>query len=196
MPSKVAALYVDALRGPYAAIPGVDVYGIDRDATLYNGPWPIVAHPPCGHWGRLWHLCHDDGSTGPIAVAQVRTFGGVLEHPAHSKLWKACGMPAPNEFPDRFGGWTLAINQSHFGHRATKPTWIYVVGIHPRDVTLPPPVAAARPISSARKADGTVRGSVERMHSGSRHLTPAPLAAWLCDLARASATWRDLPSSN
>lgn len=65
------ALYVDVARGPYAGM-GVECYGVERDATSYAGPAPVIAHPPCGHWGRYHQRAHDDGSTGPVAVAQVR----------------------------------------------------------------------------------------------------------------------------
>lgn len=40
-------MYVDVKRGPYPAVPGVDCWGLDRDATRYAGPYPVIAHPPC-----------------------------------------------------------------------------------------------------------------------------------------------------
>lgn len=148
----IAALYIDP-RGPYPGRLGVSVYGLpDRDAKAYDGPWPIVAHPPCGPWGQLRHLCRlQDPTCGPRAVEQVRRWGGVLEHPAHSKLWDRCGLPKPNrmyEFdrepgvpnhPPRFafgdsdvdawGGRTYYVEQVDWGHCARKATWLYVVGL-------------------------------------------------------------------
>ncbi|HLV66932.1 MAG TPA: hypothetical protein VKY73_14020, partial [Polyangiaceae bacterium] len=87
----VAALYVDKL-GCYPKMYGVDCWDETRDARLYDGPHPVVAHPPCGPWSRLRHLYrgneHDCASR---AVEQVRRWGGVLEHPAGSRLWDQCG---------------------------------------------------------------------------------------------------------
>lgn len=127
----VAALYVDA-RGPYPKMPEVDAWDVTRDATRYDGPLPVVCHPACGPWGKLRHM-YGGAEGGPElairAVDQTRMWGGVLEHPASSKLWAACGLPRPGEPPDDFGGWTERIDQSDFGHVARKPTWIYCVRV-------------------------------------------------------------------
>jgi hypothetical protein len=54
----IAALYVEP-DGVYAGLPDVDAWDESRDARLYSGPWPVVAHPPCQRWGNLglvnWH---------------------------------------------------------------------------------------------------------------------------------------------
>jgi hypothetical protein len=129
--ATVAALYIDA-RGPYPKMPEVDAWDVERDATKYNGPLPVVAHPACGPWGKLRHM-YQGGEGGPElairAVEQVQLWGGVLEHPASSLLWEHCGLPRPGDPPDWCGGWTERIDQSDFGHVARKPTWIYCVRV-------------------------------------------------------------------
>lgn len=92
--TRVAALYVLQRSSPYAAIDGVDLWPKTRDARRYAGPWPVVAHPPCGHWSRsVAHLTHDvpehDPELALIAVGQVRRWGGVLEHTGRSLAWDA-----------------------------------------------------------------------------------------------------------
>lgn len=47
----VAALFVEK-DGPYSELNQVDVWDIERDARFYNGPFPVVAHPPCERCGR------------------------------------------------------------------------------------------------------------------------------------------------
>lgn len=72
----IAALYIDP-RGPYPSIPGVECWDAERDARNYAGPWPVVAHPPCGPWSKLKGMCwKQDRSLAPIAVGQVRRWGG------------------------------------------------------------------------------------------------------------------------
>jgi hypothetical protein len=124
---QVAALYVDQ-RGPYPLMAGVECWDATRDARNYSGPHVVVAHPPCGPWGKLSHFSKQDPSLGPLAVEQVRVWGGVLEHPEHSRLWTACGLPKPGEFPDQYGGRSVAVDQCAYGHCTRKRTWLYVVG--------------------------------------------------------------------
>ena len=128
--------------GPYAGLPNVEVWDESKDARLYVGPWPVVAHPPCERWGRYWHggpsaqvrrVKGDDGGCFAAALAAVRRFGGVLEHPADSAAWKEFGLAAPPRSggwvnADFEGGWTCCVDQGHYGHRAQKATWLYAVG--------------------------------------------------------------------
>ena len=122
------ALYV-CPRGPYPKILA-EWYDETRDARTFTGQAPVVAHPPCGPWGRLYHLCtKQDASAGPHAVRVVQANGGVLEHPADSKLWDACGLPRPGERTDRYGGFTVCVKQVSWGHPCEKKTWLYFVRV-------------------------------------------------------------------
>ncbi len=184
----VAALYVDP-RGPYPKMPGVDPWDEARDARTYAGPHPIIAHPPCGPWGALAAWCkRQDPTLAPIAVEQVRQWGGVLEHPARSRLWAACGLPRPGELPDAWGGVTIAVNQCDWGHVATKPTWIYLVGSRPFRFDWPAPGTATHWICGSRKrrvgGGGTAPETVKFCSSEQRRRTPPAFAEFLVALAR------------
>jgi hypothetical protein len=184
----VAALYVRA-DGPYVEMPHVDAWPLARDATKYDGPHPVIAHPPCAPWGAYRTIAPtmQRADLAVRAVDQVRWFGGVLEHPAKSHLWVARDLPAPGEPPDQWGGWSMLIRQSWWGHAAPKPTWLYIVGKAREALpALPAPV----PDPGGRVLD---------MARADRELTPPALALWLVLLARGAsprrrrnATW--LPS--
>ena len=137
----VAALYVET-DGAYIALPGVDPWDDPRDARTYQGPHPVVAHPPCQRWGRFWHGSTakphqfkkgDDGGCFAAALKALRQYGGVLEHPADSHAWDAFGLRKPI----RTGGWleaapglwTCCVYQGHYGHFAGKGTWLLVAGV-------------------------------------------------------------------
>ena len=140
----VAALYV-AKGGCYFE-PGLDVDPWDeaRDARLYKGPFAVVAHPPCERWGRYWGggpMLHgtprqkkmgNDGGCFASALASVRKYGGILEHPEASHAWAAHDLAKPTWR----GGWvsagdglgmTCCVAQGNYGHRARKLTWLYSV---------------------------------------------------------------------
>ena len=133
---QIAALYVDP-RGVYSDLPGVDCWGEDRDARLYQGPHAVVAHPPCSRWCRLaglvearWgHKRGEDGGMFAAALAAVRKWGGVLEHPAYSDAWARYELPAPPTgggwVRGLCGGWSCYVEQGRYGHPAKKATWLY-----------------------------------------------------------------------
>lgn len=139
MSATVAALYVET-GGAYFGLPDVDPWDETRDARLYDGPWPVVAHPPCARWGQLANVNHarygtpigDDGGCFAAALEAVRQFGGVLEHPANSIAWRRFNLPAATR-----GVWTSSlgdpgaateVSQVVYGHGARKRTWLYAVG--------------------------------------------------------------------
>lgn len=137
----VAALYVET-GGAYFDLPGVDPWDESRDARRYDGPHPVVAHPPCQRWGRFWHgstrkphqfRMGDDGGCFAAALGALRRHGGVLEHPADSHAWAHFGLRKP----PRAGGWveaapgiwTCCVYQGHYGHIAGKGTWLLAAGM-------------------------------------------------------------------
>jgi hypothetical protein len=140
----IAALFV-ATGGCYFGLPEVDPWDLTRDARTYAGPWPVVAHPPCERWGRYWsggpnpsaprREKGDDGGCFSAALAAVRKWGGVLEHPEASHAWRMHGLKTPprgggwvsSGMGD--GGWTCCVEQGHYGHRARKATWLYAFGV-------------------------------------------------------------------
>jgi hypothetical protein len=137
----IAALYVET-GGVYYGLPDVDPWDETRDARLYDGPWPVVAHPPCQRWcrfakqveQRFGYAVGDDGGSFAAALHAVRAFGGVLEHPAGSLAWDAFGLPKPQSSQ----GWTAAfddpgascyVEQGRYGLPMRKQTWLYACGV-------------------------------------------------------------------
>jgi len=143
--SAISALYV-LKGGPYFGVEGIDPWDEDRDARKYQGPNPVIAHPPCERWGRYWgggpmlqgkpgqKIKGNDGGCFAHALWAVRSFGGVLEHPEASHAWNWFGLRKPPRsggwiMADYHGGWTCCVAQGRYGHRAQKLTWLYASGI-------------------------------------------------------------------
>lgn len=136
----IAALFVET-DGIYFDLPNVDPWDVRRDARQYPGPFRVVAHPPCDRWcqmapvnqARYGHRIGDDGGSFAAALAAVRRWGGVLEHPAVSLAWAAYDLPRPPSSGGWVrgfcGGWSAHIEQRNYGHRARKATWLYAFGV-------------------------------------------------------------------
>lgn len=135
-----AALFVQP-DGCYADLPDVDPWPEDRDARLYQGPHPVVAHPPCQRYGNLglanyarWGGEHNrpmnDGGCFASALAAVNCWGGVLEHPAFSMAWPIYNLERPpaTGWGASGAGWVCEVWQSAYGHAARKRTWLYYRG--------------------------------------------------------------------
>lgn len=153
----VVALFVDP-KGPYPKIAGVDYWDEKRDARLYTGPYPCVAHPPCHLWVNLaavnwkrykrqkpaWYEGGSDGNCFFSAYMSVMRFGGVLEHPAYTHAWERHGIVPPN-----LQGWSRETNwhhsyaspfpyyyvcevyQSVYDNPCQKRTWLFYCGKRP-----------------------------------------------------------------
>lgn len=192
--TRVAALYVDP-RGPYPLMQDVDCWDEARDARRYNGLQPVVAHPPCGPWGRLKHLYQGSEHDCALrALEQVRKCGGVLEHPAHSGLWAARKLPLPGELMTDGCGLTIQVDQVRWGHVARKRTWLYLVGVR-APITLPPDRKPTHWIGGSRFRAGIserpsdhIRAGIKACSHEQARRTPPAFAEWLVSLARSVGT--------
>lgn len=205
MSSTVAALFVHT-GGPYFGLAGVDPWDEPRDARLYAGPYPVVGHPPCQRWGRYWsggpsarvrRIKGDDGGCFAAALAAVRRWGGVLEHPEASHAWQAHGLNKPPRAggwakADEVGGWTCCVEQGHYGHLARKATWLYAFGVELPELKWGPCAAAKRVDegfhTTAERHIARAAGQValERLSKLERIVTPSGFRDLLISIARSA----------
>lgn len=189
MPARNVAVLFARSDSVYKDFDAVDVWDSGRDARRWLGGSPAVVHPPCRAWGRLRHFANprdDEKELALWAVVQVQSFGGVLEHPAHSTLWAAAGLPCPGA-RDSVGGWTLPVSQNWWGHKAQKNSWLYIVGVEPADMPVMPFVLGESShvvSSSGRRLDGSRSKRRPEITKAEREHTPLEFALWLVDVAR------------
>ncbi len=164
----ISALFVET-GGAYFGLPDVDPWDVTRDARLYRGPHPVVAHPPCERWGRYWsggpsakvrRIKGDDGGCFLSALHSLVRWGGVLEHPEASHAFQTYDLARPPKgggwIESGFSGcvWTCCVEQGHYGHRARKATWLVCAGPRPHDLIWGP--------SSGERLDEGFHSKVER----------------------------------
>lgn len=203
----IAALFVDP-RGAYADVHGVELWDEARDARLYPGPHPVVAHPPCERWGRYWgggpmlartprqKRLGDDGGCFAAAIDAVRKWGGVLEHPEASHAWRAFGLLPPPRWggwvsAGDFCGWTCCVEQGHYGHRSRKATWLYAAGVDGLPSLRWGPSAASVRLdegfhSSEERRRAVRLGARARLGRRERSATPPAFRDVLIDLTRSA----------
>ena len=198
----IAALYVET-GGCYFALPDVDPWDHARDARTYAGPWPVVAHPPCERWGRYWGghprqrprlKLGDDGGCFAAALAAVRRWGGVLEHPEGSHAWRAFGLNLPPRsggwvVADFEGGWTCCVEQGAYGHRARKATWLYAHGVDLHSLSWGRAPGDFLRLddgfhSAAARARAVKTGICQQLSKKQRAATPIPFRDLLMSIAR------------
>jgi hypothetical protein len=206
MHTPIAALYVET-NGAYFGLPNVDPWDQIRDARKYAGPHPIVAHPPCQRWGKMWFgspltvkttgsrkTKGDDDGCFAAALAAVRKWGGVIEHPWGSHAWPHFGLNTPPRtggwiMADFEGGWTCCVEQRPYGHHARKPTLLYAVGCDlpqlawgATEAQLDPKIVARIGIKRARK-QGEVASKGGGTDSSARIYTPPAFRELLLGMA-------------
>ncbi len=209
---NISALYVES-AGAYFGVPGVDPWDEVRDARKYAGPFPVVAHPPCQRWGKMWFgqpltvkltgvrkVKGDDAGCFAAALDAVREFGGVLEHPWGSHAWPHFGLNVPARAggwiaADLYGGWTCCVEQGKYGHYARKPTLLYVAGVADlpelhwghSEAQYDPAVVERMGLKRAKRL-GEVGARGGGTNSTPRIHTPPPFRELLLNIARSAST--------
>jgi len=208
----IAALFVET-NGIYFGLPNISPWDEARDARTYAGEFPVIAHPPCERWGRFWHgstrkphqfdLGADNGCF-EAALAAVRRWGGVLEHPKDSHAWRHFGLNRPPAeggwiAADWQGGWTCCVEQGFYGHISRKPTWLYANGVKLPELRWGRGEQRLHPIALARYGYAKARriGMVAMIGGKNkkriRNTTPAEFRDLLISMALAQAQDKQQP---
>ncbi len=195
--NRVSAIFVDR-KGVYPELL-TDCWAEDVDARNYDGPNPVVAHPPCQLWVNLAHVNYkryggghnrpgNDGGCFASALRSVRKWGGVLEHPAGSHAWPAHGLIAP----EKGGGWkqialcewVCTVWQSAYGHKARKQTWLFYCG-------RVPPLEGRWEQKAGTHQVGWFDRKKPTLGKKAASSTPTDFALWLIELAVSSTGKND-----
>lgn len=117
-----------------------DCYDKEWDMNIWLGGNSVIAHPPCAQWGKFRQFATDNQVEKQLAIKcinLVRKWGGIIEHPSSSKIF---GYPASEEIlplpglRDKWGGYSICINQHWFGHQCEKKTLLYIVGVEEKNL--------------------------------------------------------------
>ncbi len=171
----------------YKTLPDCDVWDEDRDARNWPGGCVVVAHPPCRAWGRLKHMAKPaphEKDLALLSINLVRQFGGVVEHPSDSELWRELGLS--DGWEDAWG-FCWPLSQKWFGHRAEKRTRVYIAGCARGDLPPFPITLGKAPMvvgTSGRRNNGTRSKLNPEIPKSEREHTPIEFAKWLVEVAR------------
>lgn len=175
----VAALCVSG-NSIYKTMAGVDAYDMKRDALTFPGGMPVVAHPPCRSWSAYCaHQAKPLPGERDLAfwcIEMLMQEGGVLEQPAHSRLFAAANLPTPGQTPRR-DCFALEVWQAWWGYPMKKATWLCFFGIDRDSLPLMPYRLHER---------GSDRRRQQLMSKNQRAATCPEFAEWLVAAARMS----------
>lgn len=108
-----------------------DAFDIDRNALTTNYKLPAVYHPPCRLFSKLRSFSTAPESEKYLAhwsMYMCRVYGGIVEHPYDSQLWREYGIFDVYKV-DEFGGFSIVFDQYDFGFPTRKRTRLYIVGL-------------------------------------------------------------------
>lgn len=169
-------------KSNYHKAGGFDCYDIKRGALSSGVSEPAIYHPPCRLFSRLRSFSNAGKCEKFLAywaIMSCRQFGGVVEHPLASTLFKEMGCRLDGSM-DEWGGFLIRVNLSDFGFQARKPTLLYIVGCGKGEV---PPVPIrfdliTRSVSSSKRKGGGLRP----IKDSERSDTPFEMITWLREL--------------
>lgn len=170
------AVLCASTRSIYHKLPSVDVYDKLRDARMFSGGCPVVAHPPCRAWSA--YCSHQakpepgEKELGLWCCDMLRQCGGVLEHPAHSRLFAAAALPMPGCSDGKL--WSAFVLQSWWGDSRRKATWLCFSGIDRSEVEFP---------FALRATDKGDRRRWQVMSKHQRSATNETFARWIVEVA-------------
>ena len=176
---KIPVLFTQ-VNTNYNDYPIFDTYDLHRDAFSYYGRIPVIAHPPCRLFSRLRKFSTATATEKKcafFALSKVRQFGGILEHPRSSTLWKTGNFDLSGAV-DSYGGFLRSVNLSWFGFPCQKKTMLYFVGIAPGQ--LPPFPLSLDAIS--HRISSSKNNSLPEIAKTSRSTTPLGMITYFADV--------------
>lgn len=159
----------------------VECFDEKRDALTFTGDNPVICHPPCRLFGRLYKSSTAPGCErllGIFSVLMVQKNGGIVEQPAGSKLWALTNI-SRSTTPDKFNGYIISINQFWFGYPCIKKTDLYVCGCPLNSL----PALPLR-FDAVQRTIDTSRSNKKIVTKQQRSETTTQLAEWLISIAR------------
>lgn len=182
MRRPISVLFVRR-NSTYFEYDDIEVYTARRNALTFDFQSSIIAHPPCRLWSKMSHFSNADPlekTLGIYAINAARIVGGIVEHPAGSRLFKYmdCGTPSR---PDAYGGYIISINQSWFGHPCQKRTYLYICGLPYSDI---PPITPNFSPHTHTVGSATSKTKLIQASQRIREYTPPALCEWLISTAR------------
>lgn len=119
--NKIPVLFVQK-NSNYYNFDFFDCYDEKRNAFNYYGRQPGIYHPPCRLFSKLksFSTAHiSEKKCAFFSLDRVRMFGGILEHPRQSTLFKQGDFNLDGSV-DKYGGFLRSVNLSWFGYPAEK----------------------------------------------------------------------------